>query len=280
MAEEGREGEGSMDRSQIYREIDSIFGKFHEISRKKSRRMGEKKGFFDRKKFIIENTYHSAIALRGSDLSYEECEKIITDKEFKYRGNASNYDRSAAITYKFALETMLDYADKEIPLDQDIVRHIHSFMSVDETIYSHNNGYRTTDVSMFSPAAGRALDPKKIAGYMHSLLYNYPDHKMYNQHTITAIADFHYQFERIHPFTEANGRTGRIIINYQLLEAGFFPITITGDQKDAYMDCFKKERESDCVFDLSKLIAENELKIVRQFYRFMVDNDFECTRAL
>ena len=45
---------------------------------------------------------------------------------------------------------------------------------------------------------------------------------------------FHIRFERIHPFNDGNGRTGRIIMNQHLLKAGLAPVIIPGIMSDEY----------------------------------------------
>ena len=47
-------------------------------------------------------------------------------------------------------------------------------------------------------------------------------------------AIFHIRFERIHPFNDGNGRTGRIIMNHNLLKAGLAPVIIPGIMSDEY----------------------------------------------
>lgn len=47
-------------------------------------------------------------------------------------------------------------------------------------------------------------------------------------------AMFHIRFERIHPFSDGNGRTGRIIMNKHLLDLGMAPVLITGVMTDEY----------------------------------------------
>ena len=47
-------------------------------------------------------------------------------------------------------------------------------------------------------------------------------------------AIFHIRFERIHPFNDGNGRTGRIIMNQHLLKAGLAPVIIPGIMSDDY----------------------------------------------
>ena len=50
-------------------------------------------------------------------------------------------------------------------------------------------------------------------------------------------AMFHIRFERIHPFSDGNGRTGRIIMNHNLLKYGIAPVLITTVMSDDYKQC-------------------------------------------
>lgn len=50
-------------------------------------------------------------------------------------------------------------------------------------------------------------------------------------------AIFHIRFERIHPFSDGNGRTGRIIMNHNLLKYGIAPVLITNVMSDDYKEC-------------------------------------------
>jgi Fic family protein len=55
---------------------------------------------------------------------------------------------------------------------------------------------------------------------------------------IERIARFHLEFEGIHPFIDGNGRTGRLIMNLDLIRQGYPPINVKYADRRKYYDAF------------------------------------------
>ena len=53
---------------------------------------------------------------------------------------------------------------------------------------------------------------------------------------LESILDTHIQFERFYPFSDGNGRTGRMVLNYSLLQQGFPPLIIEKETKATYIE--------------------------------------------
>ena len=71
---------------------------------------------------------------------------------------------------------------------------------------------------------------------MNELLYQYNSSDL---DIIDRIANFYIQFEHIHPFEDGNGRTGRILINHQLISNNEIPIVIPEDRRIEYFNYLK-----------------------------------------
>ncbi len=83
---------------------------------------------------------------------------------------------------------------------------------------------------------------------------------------IEMIAEAHGRFERIHPFLDGNGRTGRLLLNLILVRSGYPPAVIYKRDRNRYLKALRKADAGD-VGPLAELIAR---AVTDNLYRFVV----------
>ena len=184
-----------------------------------------------REEFIIENTYDSN-AIEGSTLTLRETALIlqegitIAEKPVK--------EHLEAIGHKDAFEYILTLADAGTPLTERVIKDIHSLVLMNDAI---NKGvYRGIPVTIVG-AVHTPPQPYLVPVQMEQLVRDYDEIKR-DRHIIEAAAEFHLRFEGIHPFIDGNGRTGRLILNLELMKAGMLPVNIKYTDRRRYNDCF------------------------------------------
>lgn len=83
-------------------------------------------------------------------------------------------------------------------------------------------------------------------------------------HALERIADRHAWFERIHPFTDGNGRVGRLLANWELVQAGYPPMVIRFQQRDRYLRGLERADRRD-IAGLVELFARAVSESINRF---------------
>jgi len=180
---------------------------------------------------ITRSTYHSN-AIEGSTLTYAETYAILyNDNSFKIEGKEPR-EIYEAINHKKALELVFSSIQNKSELDERFVRKLNETINKD---IKDTEGYRTVQV-FIQGSEHIPPEPERVPNLMMYYIYNYNHDE---QDIFLKIAKYHIEFEKIHPFEDGNGRTGRLLLNYELLKNDLPPVVITKEDRVKYFEFLK-----------------------------------------
>ena len=202
---------------------------------------------------LPEMVYNSN-AIENSTLTLEDTEDILiynrirTDHEIREIFEAKNLAS--------AMEYLIDNPEKEISID--LILKLHSILLTN--IRDDIAGRFRSGKEWVRVGAHIGANPEFVGGLMKNLVRKYNTKS--GDYFLDKIAYFHAEFENIHPFSDGNGRIGRLITNEQLDMLGLPPIIIPSKSKfDEYypaLDSYEKSGQIDKIAELfAKLLVES-----------------------
>lgn len=210
---------------------------------------------------ITRNTYHSN-AIEGSTLTYAETYAILyNDNSFKIEGKEPR-EIYEAINHKKALELVFKNLQNNEELDEKFIKKLNETINRD---IKDTEGYRTVQV-FIQGSEHIPPEPEKVPNLMMYYIYNY-NHN--GQDIFEKIAKYHIEFEKIHPFEDGNGRTGRLLLNYELLKNNLPPVVIAKEDRVKYFE-FLRNNDN---LGLSKWLKELSTKENERIKKFGYKED-------
>ncbi len=230
-----------------YRTKESILA---QIDRKKSELDGRRpltEGELERlnEEFIVEYTYNSN-AIEGNTLTLRETDLVLRGLTIDKKPLK---DHMEAVGHKEAFEFVSQLVKDNAPLSESIIKQIHFLVLADKK--DDRGVYRRVPVRIMG-AHHEPVQPYLIEPEMEQLLHDY---QKSSEHIVTKVARFHIEFEGIHPFIDGNGRTGRLLVNLELMKAGFPPIDIKYADRISYYNAFDEYHIKHDVSAMEKLFA-------------------------
>ena len=216
-----------------------------------------------RDEFSVEYTYNSN-AIEGNTLTLRETDMVlrgltIDQKPFK--------DHLEAVGHKEAFDYVCDLVKRNEPLTEWIIRQIHYLLLADKK--DDRGVYRRVPVRILG-ASHEPVQPYLIAPKMEQLLNSYEESR---DHIVTKLARFHIEFESIHPFIDGNGRTGRLLVNLELMKAGYPPIDIKFADRVAYYNAFDEYHVKHNLSAMEKLFANYISERLDSYLRILGEKD-------
>jgi len=195
--------------------------------------------------FVVEYTYNSN-AIEGNTLTLRETDMVLRGLTIDKKPLK---DHMEAVGHKEAFEFVRDLVEDNVPLSESIIKQIHYLVLADKR--EDRGVYRRVPVRIMG-AKHEPVLPYLIQTQMEKLLEQYRNS---TEHIIPRLARFHIEFEGIHPFIDGNGRTGRLLVNLELMKAGYPPIDIKFTDRIAYYNAFDEYHGKSDLSAMEKLFA-------------------------
>ena len=208
---------------------------------------------------ILVRMAHHSTAIEGNTLTQAETISILIHN-FIPR-DMSEREYYEVKNYRKAFNTLLE-ADRKITTE--LIKKYNKYIM--ENLHDLNGKFKTTQNLIlgaeFEPTKPY-LVPFEIEDWCNNLSYRLENAKT-NEEKVEIIMNQHIKFEKIHPFNDGNGRTGRLLIIHSCLKEGLEPIIIPKEEKGKYINLLACEN----LKELTKwalLLQEKERDRIEKF---------------
>lgn len=228
-------------------------GRFGEIEKKRDRLSSMRPltaGEVERlaEEFMIDFTYNSN-AIEGNTLTLKETAMALEGMTVDQKPLK---DHLEAVGHRDAFLYVQEIAKNETELSEYVIKNIHALVLMNRP--EDKGTYRRIPVRIMG-AYTEPVPPYLIGERMTDLLRANEERKCVMPE-VERIARFHLEFEGIHPFIDGNGRTGRLILNLELIRCGYPPINVKFTDRRRYYDAFDAYYRDGDAGAMTELIAE------------------------
>lgn len=204
---------------------------------------------------------HNSTAIEGNTLTLMETKVLLEDgvsiggKELREIYEVINHKKAYGYVKKCIAENK--------PLDENIVKDLHAILTENIIV---GGIYRNQEVRIsgagFTPPSGNEMYTQVKAFY--------EDLKNKTElNPIELAAWTHAEFVRIHPFVDGNGRTSRLLMNYQLMIHGFLPISIGKETRLDYYNALEEYAVNKDLTPFAEFIANLEEQQLDEYLKLL-----------
>jgi len=206
-----------------------------------------------RDQFILSATYNTN-RLEGSTLTEDETAAVIFRNQTL--SNKHLIEHLEAKNHQTSLEFLLKYLEKN-RINEELILKLHSILMngiLDNAGLYRNHGVRIVGSNV--PTANHIRIPDLMRELVQEI----------NQKTkdiIRQVTQIHSKFEQIHPFSDGNGRIGRLILSAMLILSNLPPVIIQAREKELYLKYLRKSQLKNDFSDLEDLVCDAILNSFR-----------------
>jgi len=220
-----------------------------------AKQLVKNKNLLDR--ITLNLTYHTN-TIEGSTMTKNDVEKVVfRDETLK---NRTQIEQREAVNHRVTLDFLIDElaANQRLVFTPDLIKRAHLLLM--NGILSNAGEYRNHGVRIAGshvPLANFIKIPELIEKLCNELNEETSD-------CISVLARTHARFEQIHPFSDGNGRTGRLLIFIKSLQFGLLPPIIEKERKLVYYKYLEVAQTQEKYDLLEQLIAETIISTSQQ----------------
>ena len=213
-------------------------------------------------KVQIELTYNSN-HMEGSCLTHDQTRYIFETNTIGIQDEVVNVDDIVETANHFrCIDQIIELAN--YPLSEAFIKQLHYILK-SGTSDSRKTWFAVGEYKRFENEVGGSATakPADVSGEMRNLLKRY---NLSKQKTLKEIIQFHYEFEKIHPFQDGNGRVGRLIMFKECLRNGITPFIIEDDIKEFYYRGLKEWKNEQGYLMDTCLTAQDRFKVYMDYF--------------
>lgn len=203
-------------------------------------------------KLFTEKFVFNTNAIEGSRVTPDEVHDLLRHNE-----DATNSDEREALNVARAMEFIQNTGEE---LSLELIRKLHRICFEGSKKFAGN--FRDVEVvirNAYGEIVHRGIPKEEIENELVELSKWYGENANELKPLVLA-ALVHNQFEFIHPFEDGNGRVGRLLLNYVLLQHGYPPINILFEDRGRYYHCLQQYSSEDKLEDTLEFLVEQYRK--------------------
>ena len=210
---------------------------------------------------LIRMAYHSS-AIEGNTITLPETVSIILENTLpsSRKGIREFYEIE---NHKQAFEYLFDNIDNNKDLNIDLLLGIHRYL-VDRL--QHDAGCFKSSQNAIVGAEFQTASPSETPYLVRQWIDN-TNYRLNNAkedaEILEILADTHIQFERIHPFSNGNGRCGRLVLLYLGIKYLNSPLIISKENRAEYMEYLAEQNIAGLTTLLSNSLGFEKQRITQ-----------------
>ena len=213
-------------------------------------------------KIQIELTYNSN-HMEGSRLTHDETRYIYETNTIGVEKETINVDDIVETVNHFrCVDLVIEQAN--YALSENFIKQLHLVLK-SGTSDSRKPWFAVGNYKRLPNEVGglETVAPEEVSASIKELVREYNKSKV---KTIDDIIEFHYRFERIHPFQDGNGRIGRLIMFKECLRNEIVPFIIEDDKKEFYYRGLKEWNNEKGYLTDTILLCQDHFKAYMDYY--------------